>query len=522
MTALDDIHRIAGKRDLEAEHSDAVMNEAARWQAEPGIDDPSLVDLTHLPFCSIDEEHSKDLDQALFLEQTDGGFTVWYAIADAAYYVRPGSALLTEAIARGSTFYLPGLVVPMLPKVLSEDIVSINPDVDRRALVFKVSLDESGMLLGTDVMRARVHSRLKTWYDAVQAWFDGYGELPCGDDVKQSLRVLAQVGELRMDAAEERDVVQYRRAEMMVELKGERREFVAMADPRNECERYNEQISLMCNMEGARLLRENASDHVQAVFRTHAAPAAERMRQLDEQIDSLIKAHKLDRNVWAWDRQKRSLRRYLDGLPNEGSHGRIAEAIHRQAMMSGGSAIFQSAPGIHFGVGADEYARFTAPMREVVGIFTHKEAWEALGVVSPEPDAADEMLREGVIAAAQRSRQLQRELDREVNRLVLDQLFTGDTEVAKDERPIRRGTVMGITRNKVHIQLDAPPIDVKLYHRHLEAQLKAKLFTTADQAVLRRKRGGAAVLVVGDQVDIRVAQHDRERDRWELELVFGG
>ena len=58
--------------------------------------------------------------------------------------------------------------------------------------------------------------------------------------------------------------------------------FVAMADPRNDCERYNEQISLLCNMEGARLLRESEAAHLQPIFRTHEAPADERMRDLDE------------------------------------------------------------------------------------------------------------------------------------------------------------------------------------------------------------------------------------------------
>ncbi|MBW2256564.1 MAG: RNB domain-containing ribonuclease, partial [Deltaproteobacteria bacterium] len=132
-TALAAMYAIAARHRLDPTYPPAALEEAAAWEADPGIDDPSLVDLTHLPFISIDEETSKDLDQALFIDGDDQGYTVWYAVADAAWFVRPGSALFAEAMRRAATFYLPGLVVPMLPRSLSEGLVSLNPGVDRRA-----------------------------------------------------------------------------------------------------------------------------------------------------------------------------------------------------------------------------------------------------------------------------------------------------------------------------------------------------------------------------------------------------
>ena len=76
---------------------------------------PLLVDRTAMPFVTIDNAYSKDLDQAVFVEREGDGFVVAYAIADASFYVRPGSALFAEAMKRGASYYFPGFSVPMLP-----------------------------------------------------------------------------------------------------------------------------------------------------------------------------------------------------------------------------------------------------------------------------------------------------------------------------------------------------------------------------------------------------------------------
>ncbi len=525
------LYALAAKRGLSPLHSPEVMAETAAAVADPGVDDPSLEDLTRLPFVTIDEVHSRDLDQALFIERRDGGFTVWYAIADPAWCVRPGSALFAEALRRGATYYLPGLVIPMLPKELSEGTVSLGPQVDRRAMVFEVALDAGGRVEHTRIRRARVRSRVKTSYDAVQAYFDGDASLPGGDvpdtaaQVAESLALLAEVGALRIGLAEARGVVAFRRREIAVSLSpagsespaGSDLRFVALADPRNDVERYNEQISLLCNVEGARfLLRgDREDDQVQPIFRTHDAPDPQRLDQLSRQIGALVRRHRLDAARWDWRPGGRSLADYLRSLPSTGPQARLARSVHRQAMLTGGRSQYAAVPGMHFGVGADVYGRFTAPMREIVGVFAHKEAWEKLGLSRPGPD--DERLREQVVTAGNRARQTQRELDRGVNRWVLDQLFKDDLDRTPERRPRRRGTVMGVSRSKVHVALDQPPIDVKVYISHISRQLGQRVTQGRDRVTLRQA-DGVRLHTVGDEARVRVRDHDPERDRWWLEL----
>ena len=506
------------------------MAETAKIVADPGIDDPALIDLTDLPFVTIDEVHSRDLDQALFIERREAGsvapgYIVWYAIADPAWCVRPGTALFDEALRRGATYYLPGLVIPMLPRELSEDIVSLNPRVDRRALVFEVQLDADGRVDHTLIHRARVRSRIKTSYDAVQALYDGAepgitSELRgISERVAESLRLLAEVGGLRLALAESRNVVALRRTEIAVSLAGhEGLRFVAMADPRHDVERYNEQISLLCNVEGARFLLQgdDADDGVEPIYRVHQSPSDERLDQLADQIAALVRIHRLDEDQWGWRRGRGSLAAYLKSLPESGPHARLASSIHRQVMMVGGRSQFAIVPGVHYGVGAEIYGRFTAPMREIVGVYEHKETWEKLAGGGASDDAR---LRDQVVEAANRSRQTQRELDREVNRRVLDQLFGDDLGMPLEDRPRRRGTVLGISRSKVHVGLDEPPIDIKVYIHHLQSQRGGRIAQGRDQMTLRDLSNGHQLQVVGQAVDVRALGRDTQRDRWRLELL---
>lgn len=499
------------------EYSEAALAEAEALAQDPGFEDPSLVDRRGLAFCTIDEPHSKDLDQALFVEAlsgSQGGHRVWYAIADAAHFVRPGSALWDEALSRGSSHYMPGLVVPMLPPLLSEGIVSLNPGVDRRALLFVVELDEKGQVQDRRIERARVHSRAKLSYQGVQAWYDKQAALNCDAEVQDSLRELAVVGQRRVSLAFERGVVPFRRRE--VDLKAESGEdrMIAYEDLRRDVERYNEQISLLCNVEGARFLQEAAAK-VHAIYRVHPPPDPKRLDQLQARIAQMVECRGLDPKIWAWDGKPESFADWLAGLPEDGELGDIAQVVHRQAVISSGRAGFTSTPGVHHGIGADVYGRFTAPMREIVGIYLHGEACERLGgppcgPSEPEPANA---LRDAVIAAAEQAAMHQKGLDREANRIVLDQVMARDLHAGDVQR---EGIVMGMSRRKLYVRLRHPPIDLKVYLHHIEAQRGHRL--RVDGKCVSLFEGNKRILTLGDKVMVKTTGEDEDADRWIFEV----
>lgn len=488
---IEKLRELAAQHDLADTHSAQVMAETRAWVVDPGIDDPTLTDLCHLPFCTIDEVESKDLDQALYVEQTAQGLVLWYAIADAAHFVPRGSATFAEALRRGATYYLPGLVLPMLPRELSEDLCSLNAGVHRRALVWRMPLKDDGSIGEVTLTRARIRSRAKLAYDHVDRWLK-QGTWPELDDgVRASLERLPEAGRLRMQHAQERDVVRYRRRQLAFSLSpGEG--IAVWTDLRNDVERYNEQLSLLCNSTGAAMLMGRPD--IAGIYRVHPSPPGDRVEELRARIAGLCALRGLS-GPYLWEGQ--SLADYLEGLPQ----GPLATAIHRQAMVANRASTFAPEPAPHHGVGAEAYGRFSAPMREVVGVYLHAEL---LGLAAP--DAA---LRDQVIEASNQARQTQKTLDKAVNLMAIDALFQRDVDQGA---PPRLGTVVGITRSRVHLQMDDPAIELKAYAQDLSWALVPHESGAAAMAP-----DGSVRLALGDRARARVL--GKEGERWRLDIV---
>lgn len=500
------LYAIAASRGLDPIFPVAVEDEVRALVATPGIDDPELVDHTDWPFVTIDGENSMDLDQAVYIEPVGEGHIVHYALADASHFVVPGTALHAEALRRGASYYFPGFMVPMLPRALSEDLVSLNADVERRALLISSHLDAEGVCTHSELSRVRIRSRGKLSFGGVQAFYDA-GDSPdnegFGDAVNTNLRHLATVGKRRMSLAEERGVVRYRRVTASTDLGKGGLRFTAIREVRLEVERYNEQLSLLCNIEGARLLSEFGDTFVEPVYRAHPAPSEVKMRTFEKVLAALVKYHELP-DTWLWTRQSETaLRDYLDALPHEGKEGRVASAIHRQAVMSNVRSMFQTEAAGHHGVGADVYARFSAPMREMVGVFLHRELFQGMAGAGH----ADEELRSKIVVGANEAKSVQRAIVNESNRLVLDQIFE-DALANETKLP---AVLMGAARSKAYVRLESPPIDAKVY-------------LGRGDDVLRPSNEGAGLsnatqgFGLGDSVTLTVLGRD-ERDRWELEIL---
>lgn len=518
-TAIADLIRELG---LRVEFPPEVRAEVAALLASPGIEDDTLVDLSDQPFVTIDGATSRDLDQALFLERGKrGGYVVHYALADAAHFVPISSALFREALLRGASYYLPGQSVPMLPRELSEGLVSLNPNVRRRALVFSTELDDKAEVQVTQVERALIQSQAKLSWGDVQALYDAPETSPLrGRPFRASLELLREVGEKRMALSELADVVRYRRRELDVSVGKGEQPVVVVEALRDRVELYNEQISLLCNREGGRLLAESPDPRLQPIYRVHPAPDPEKLTALRALLAGLARAHDLPKAPWTLadgESLATLLRRLPKGAPL-GAEDRLVRAIERQAILVNMRSGFSTQPARHFGVGAEVYARFSAPMREVVGVFLHKEMLEHVGLAPAEDTRHDEALRDRVVEAANAARETQRKLNDQVNRLVLDALFRPDLAQGEAARPRRRGTVMGITSSKLHVELDAPGVDVKVYLRDLgKAMGGAWLEVREDGASLGVQGQPAPIVRVGDAVDLTVVAHDARQDRW----VFG-
>jgi len=509
---------------IESEHDTLCERETTAWRERPGLDDPDLVDLGGLPFVTIDNPDSRDLDQALHISREGEGFRVRYALADAAHYVRPDSALFEAALERGASYYTPLGTAPMLPRGLSEDLVSLEPGVARRALVFDMQLDEGARVLGTRVLRARVHSRAQLTYRGVQAFLDGAprADEPIDDSQAESLRLLRRLGTRLAARARERGVVAFDRREAEISVTGSPPRFVARERERFDVEEWNAQLSLLCNTEGAALLaglgEQSVTDEhgaaTQAVYRVHDAPAPARLRELRRLLDDWVTLAGLD-DVWRWQ-EGRSLAAYIDGLPDAPRESGRVRAVQRQVLVLQRASEFRAEPGRHHALAVDGYARFSSPMREVVGVFVHKELLEALRGTD---DAKGTRLRDAVIASANAARQRQKALDKTLGLAVIADLLESDLEA--DPVPTRTGTVLGVRARRrgghLYIALDDLALDLKVYAEDLERRHGTPYTFEALRAVPADPARPAFLL--GDRVGVRAAGYDTTRERFMLDAV---
>lgn len=501
----------------------AVDAEVAACVAAPGLDD-GLADDTAVPYVTIDNVGSRDLDQALHVARDGDGFVLRYALADPSYYAPPGTALWRRALAMGSSYYLPGFAVPMLPEALSEGIVSLNPAALRRAVVFTLRVDAAGACVGAAVRRARILSRARLSYEGVQRWFDAgcVGDQRCdAPEVRESLLAFAALGQRRIEAAAARGVFPLERYEADVDLDpGDARRLRAVTRGRNDVERWNEQLSLLCNMEGARMLQAlgRLDEDVQAVFRVHLPPLGDRLAELEAVLGALAGRRSLGES-WGWRRGRGDLAAWLEGLPRGELTGRLAQAVQRQVRYTYRASAFQARSGPHHALGVDGYARMSAPMREVVGVFSHKELLEGLKLVAPRPRPEDHATRDAVIAAANEARRRQGVIDKAVDLMVLDQLLGDDLALEPARRPWRAGTVVGVRPTRVYVALDGCAVDLKVYAVDL-ARTYGTPFREEDRVAMlpAATDRGAPAFVMGDAVEAQAVQWDAERARFVIHL----
>lgn len=204
-------------------------------------------DRTDLPLVTIDPPGSMDLDQALHLERTAGGFVLHYAIADVYAVVEPGGALEAETHRRGQTFYLPDGSVPLHPRELSEGTASLLPEAIRPVVLWRIEMDQRSEPVAVTVRRALIRTVARLDYTGVQR--DAEAEA-----LHPSIAALPEFGRLRAAAALGRGAIELRLPEQDVTPLEDG--WALTVQPRTDTDDWNSQVSLLTGMCAAQLMLE--------------------------------------------------------------------------------------------------------------------------------------------------------------------------------------------------------------------------------------------------------------------------
>jgi ribonuclease R len=343
----------------------AAEREAAAAR-EPGTRElHGRLDLRGVLVFTIDPEDARDHDDALSLRALDHDrFEVGIHIADVSHYVALDSALDAEAVERGTSCYLPGGVVPMLPEALSADLCSLRPERDRLALSVLAELDARGALHGCRFAESVIRSSHRLHYREVQEAFDGRNTFPRAlAESLEGLRRLARAlrrrrhatGALDLEVAEVKAWVDERGETLRLE----RREHL-------ESHELIEEFMLLAN----RCVGEEGERRKSGLlYRVHDPPAPGKLAELDV----MLKALGLPRLGHAHAHDPARALQALLAVPLDPAHRRL---LHRLVLRSLARARYLERDIGHFGLATREYCHFTSPIRRYPDLHNHRRVRE--------------------------------------------------------------------------------------------------------------------------------------------------
>ena len=338
----DGIAEIQGELEVSPAFPPEVEAAAAEAVANPRLPD---LDRTDLPMVTIDPAGAKDLDQALYLARTDnGGYVLYYAIADLAAFITPGDPVDVEAHQRGQTLYGADSRIPLHPTSISEGGGSLLPDQVRPALLWTITMDGESARTDVEVERARVRSRAQLDYPGVQKLIDD-------GTADESLMLLKEVGELRLKREQARGGVSLPLPEQEVDTAGS--EWELTYRDLLPVEEWNAQMSLLTGFAAASLMM-----YARVGFLRTLPPAAPRDVQRLHRT-----AHALGIE-WPAELLFPDFIRGLDAAKPQ--HAAMISACTRLLRGSGYVAFDGETPAqpLHSALNA-EYAHVTAPLRRL-------------------------------------------------------------------------------------------------------------------------------------------------------------
>ncbi len=316
---------------------------------------PERVDLTHLPFCTIDPVDAKDFDDAIYFDAQN--HTLYVAIADVSTYVFPMGFIDKEANERGFSIYFPHKAIPMLPRALSENICSLKPNLDRLAYTFKITLDPlTCKPIKEELFESIIHSHKRYTYEQIDLFLEGKRD--GADDVDHTildyllpLHVMTKkLRNLRLA-----DSFSFRSSEIRMRLDQNQTLLSTTVETETPSHGLIEDCMLLANKAAAAKLGFG-------IFRTHESPSLERMETLLNDLALIGIKVKLSSDL---PRMIGTIQAQADAL-------NLREEVDKLIIKSQKKAIYEPENRGHFGLGFESYTHFTSPIRRYSDLTLHR------------------------------------------------------------------------------------------------------------------------------------------------------
>jgi ribonuclease R len=445
----------------------------------------SRIDRTDLHVFTIDPADAKDHDDALSIETAgDGLWEVGIHIADVSHYVERGGPLDIEALRRGTSVYLVDRVVPMLPHLLSSDVCSLRPDVDRNAVSLFVTLDGKGQARSHRFERTLIRSRHRLDYEQVQRALGGEEGIDPRTD--EDIRMLSRLARALRRIRVQRGSMDFDLPEARVILGPAGIPIDIQKVTQLESHRLIEDFMLLANETVA---RESEKRNLPLPFRVHESPAPDRGEELKRFLGTLG-YHLPNRGLKGKDLQK--VLKQAEGTPEAG----LVTTVVLRAMAR---ARYQPANVGHFGLGAHSYTHFTSPIRRYPDLMVHRVVVKAFIQGERVPASwGGEALASACVQSTSREGLAQ---DAERDSVALKKAEFMEAHLGEDFT----GTVSGVTSFGIFVLLDEFFVEGLVHVNTLLDDFY--LFREREYAVVGERTGRRFRL--GDPLRVQVARVDR-------------
>jgi ribonuclease R len=463
-------------------------------------------DWRELPLVTIDPPDAKDHDDAVHAEpDTDpnnkGGFIVHVAIADVAFYVRPGSALDHDALTRGNSVYFPDRVVPMLPERISNNLCSLVPGEPRGALAVRMVIGNDGSKRSHSFHRILMRSAAKLHYAQAQAAIDGRPDDTTGPLLDPILKPLYAAYDLVKRARDARDPLDLDIPERKILLKPDGTVDRVIVPQRLDAHRLIEEFMILANVAAAETLEKKG---LPLIYRVHDEPTIEKVHNLQEFLKTLdipfAKSGALRPSVF---------NRVLAQVSGHDSEPLVNEVVLR----SQAQAEYSAENYGHFGLNLRRYAHFTSPIRRYADLIVHRALIRALGLgegALPESETVESLseIAAEISVTERRAMKAERETaDRLIAHYLADRI--GATF---------QGRISGVTRSGLFVKLEDTGADGLIPIRTLGTEYFN--YDEARHALVGSRSG--AMHRLGDVVDVRLVEAAPVAGALRFELLSEG
>ncbi len=320
------------------------------------------------PTCTIDPVDAKDFDDALSVAfLPDGTIEVGVHIADVSHFVTPNSALDREAQKRGFSSYLVDRTIPMLPEVLSNDLCSLKPDVDRLTYSAWFTLSKEGVVLSRNFGRGIIHSQKRFTYEDAQETLNAGSGL-----FFKELHMLNEIAKQWRAGRMQRGAIDFEQHEVRFELADDGVPLSAYLKERLDTHKLIEEFMLLANREVAEFIyKKYEKKRHPFIYRIHDQPNPERIRDLADFAKALGHTLEISNKGTVSGKALNKLFTDVVDTPEE-------DLINTAGLRSMAKAVYSTKNIGHFGLSLPAYTQFTSPIRRYADVLVHRLLHEEL------------------------------------------------------------------------------------------------------------------------------------------------